>query len=188
MKRFVFIVPEFLNVYLKKDVGTIAYFMSKNHGYESWIVGYKNEENYSYQDGVPGVRLVFLDNTGNILRDFGEFIQKNAAQIDVLAFFGLYAERNGRWIRQYRELNPDGMVYAKLDADELVKGLVCPEWYFSLVQDVLVSAESQDIVEWLNQHWPIKVEWVRNGVRFEDDYQVIPYEGKKNIILTVGRL
>ena len=55
MKRFVFIVPRFFNMHLKKDVGMIPYFMSKNYGYESWIVGYKNEDEYpsyrwSWQD------------------------------------------------------------------------------------------------------------------------------------------
>lgn len=188
MKRFVCIFPELYNVSLKKDIGMIPCWLAREHGYESWLVGYQRDGAYPYA-ATMGIRLHFVADRSGSARDFVDFLQAEAAGIDVLQVYGLHNHFNVYLIRLYRQLHPQGKVYVKLDAGENIEELaVEDEILYLLSTCTLVSAESEEVCRWLNRHWPFPVACIPNGTDFPSAERSVVYVEKQDVILTVGRL
>jgi glycosyltransferase involved in cell wall biosynthesis len=174
-------------MHLTKDIGLIPYTMHKYYDCHSTIVCY-NYGNYADLKYLEGVKIDFLGGSGNFDVDISNYLASHS-EIDVLFLCGLYGF-NYSIIEKYREINPKGRIYLKLDAtlpwaerfqldDEKLK--------FLKLCDV-ISVECKELRTYLNNKWPVKVEYLPNGYWgfYEDDQ--LSYSKKENIILTVGRI
>lgn len=195
--NYVVLFPEAENVHLTKDVGMIAYVLHKYHNYDSTVVCYKNNNNYSYLDTeVKGLKIEFINKlTKNPLLDGLIYLLINSRKIDVLQLFHITSRRNYYWIALYKLLNPNGKVYLKLDADYSIKNFKFnlhkisgkAKTYLIKLCD-LISVETTEIYNYINQHWPIKVEYIPNGFYNCSKKEYVSYGYKENIICTVGRI
>ncbi|WP_048198661.1 glycosyltransferase family 4 protein [Methanocella arvoryzae] len=139
-RRLVFATffPGCENIHLTKDVGMIPYVLYKNHGYDSYLISYRNGDYPYLQTEVPGLRLIFLKKgPWHLLREWTLAIFKKGLivrgiealctaldalpvmlrmgrMIDVLQLYHLKDESIViGWI--YRLVNPRGKLYLKLD-------------------------------------------------------------------------
>lgn len=188
------LLPTIKNVHLIKDVGMIPYIMYKYYGYDSSIVVSSKEE-FTYTDNeVKGLKLNYIDNTNNPDVDGYNYLLKNAMNIDILQLYHLNS-RTLNWVRIYKSINKEGKVYIKIDGDFNYKTI---DFYnafdkesIDLINECdLISIETKDLYNHINNNWPIKVEYIPNGF-YTDNYSkkdIINYDNKENIICTVGRL
>jgi glycosyltransferase involved in cell wall biosynthesis len=190
MKKFVTIFPNAENIHLIKDIGMIPYTMYKEFGYKSSIACYKNGE-YSYlYSEVKGLNIDFIKkHTSKPVIDVAIYLLKNAKDIDVLHLFH-FGKKIFVWVWLYKLLNRNGKVYLKLDANRTIKDNslknIIKKAIFNKCD--LVSVETKELYDYLNQNWPVKVELIPNG--FIDNHKMItitPQE-KENYIITVGRI
>lgn len=187
--RFVTLFPETGWIHLLKDVGMIPYTMYKDFDYDASIVTYQNGDYPNLDNEVKGLKLEFLSRTNNDTKDGMEYLTNNARNIDILHLFHL-SQRTFEWIDTYKKLNPNGKVYLKLDTTESIKGADQGFWNWvmsSLTKCHVVSAETLEVCKCLNDRWPIRVEYIANGV-FECPKCLIDYQEKEDTILTVGRI
>lgn len=193
--RFVTLFPETQNVHLIKDVGMIPYVMYKEFNFESVIVCYQND-NYEYlETEVKGLKIDFLKKYSRKSVINGViYLIKNSKKIDVLQLYH-YVKRTKVWIILYKILNPKGKVYLKLDATIEIKKIKFDK--LSLINHInttvlkkcdLVSAETKEFVTFLNENWPVTVQYIPNGFYKESLDLFINYSTKDNIICTVGRI
>ncbi len=190
--RFVTLFPETENIHLIKDVGMIPYVMYKNFDYDASIVTYQNGT-YPYLDNeVAGLKLEYLSRIHNdSSKDVIEYLKLNAKDIDIIHLFH-WIPRTFDWINIYQELNPKGKVYLKLDATESILNMdivgCAGTWLLNILKKChVVSVETLDLCQCLNDNWPIKVEYIPNGFH-EIHKNPVAYQEKENTILTVGRI
>lgn len=195
--KFVTLFPETQNVHLVKDVGMIAYILTKYYGYQGTLVCYNNSEKYTYlHKEVKGLKLDFLKKyTGNDIIDGLCYLLTNARNIDVLHVFHVSARRNYAWILLYKLLNPQGKIYLKLDADVHIKDINfhkknmksrIKKWI--LEKCSLISVESVGLQQYLISHWRNDIQYIPNGYYNFGKKELVSYKDKENIICTVGRL
>lgn len=192
--RFVTIFPQTENVHLLKDVGMIPFVLHEKFRYDSIITTYDNSK-YSYlSNEVKNLKINFLRKyTNNEVVDVCIYILKNAKQIDILHLFHL-RKKIIIWIFIYKLLNRNGKVYLKLDCGRSFKnsnfdlrGLKNMFRKSIIKKCTLISAETKEAYDYINEHWPIKVELIPNGFK-KDVLRKIKPEEKENYIITVGRI
>lgn len=187
--RFVTLFPETGWVHLLKDVGMIPYTMYKNFDYDASIATYQNGP-YPYLDNeVKGLKLEFIDRSNNDTQDGIDYLTRNAGNIDVLHLFHA-CPRTFEWIHIYKKLNPNGKVYLKLDTTEAITGADLGVWNMiksSMEKCHVVSAETLEVCKCLNEKWPIRIEYITNGV-YEGPNRLIEYQEKEDTILSVGAI
>ena len=189
LRRWVTLFPETENVHLVKDVGMIPYMMQECFGYDSAIACRRNGEYPFLAQANWGLKLEFLnDNVVDSVEAGCEYLEKHAKEIDVLHVFHLQ-RRTYRWITLYKELNPQGKVYLKLDVvADVVNAKLNDETADILKLCDLISAETKYLYERLNALWPVKVEYIPNGFHDFHAQKPVSWEEKENVICTVGRI
>lgn len=187
-KTFVTLFPEAENVHLTKDVGMIPFIFHKYFKFNSKIACYNNGA-YPYLDReVKGLKLDFIENTGDSFVDGFNYIKRNAAQIDVLHLFHLLG-RSLAWIQTYKALNPYGKVYLKLDSDLCITQMTLTQQQIDILKMCdLITVETKYLYEYLNQHWPVKVEYAPNGFYDYGIRKDVSFYHKEDIICTAGRI
>lgn len=188
-KRICLIFPYIADVHLTKDIGLIPYILQKYFGYESTIATNKQGEYPSLDTFVKGIKLDFMDNTGDPARDIQNYIENNALNYDYICLYGVY-DFYIKASEIYKKIRSDGKIYLKLDANM--------SWMNSiqLNQDVdsflkrcdLISVECKDIYVYLNKKWPYRVEYIPNGYYDFNESNRVEYKEKENIIMTAGRI
>lgn len=181
---------------MTKDVGMIPYILHKYYSYNSTMLCYKNDEDYPYlEKEVKGLKIDFIKPyTKKSTYDALIYLIKNSRKIDVLQLFHL-ARRNFLWIAVYLLLNPKGKVYIKLDANltilnyKLSSDTILERIKIKLLKKCkLISVETYDLYNYLNDNWPVKVEYIPNGFYECEEKQTVHYDEKENVICTVGRI
>ncbi|MEG6570381.1 glycosyltransferase [Thermoanaerobacterium thermosaccharolyticum] len=186
--NFVTLFPETENVHLVKDVGMIPFILHKKYGYDSKIVCYNNGDYPYLNNEVKGLKIEFIENTGDVSYDGYQYLVKNANNIDVLNVYHLI-NRTIMWITIYKYLNPYGKIFLKLDANENIKNVKLNNKLIDILNECnIVSVETKSLYEYIKNNWPIKIQYLPNGFYDYDIIKEIDYDDKKNIILTVGRL
>lgn len=194
-KTFYTVMEQLENVHLVKDVGMIPFVMYRECGYDSYIVSYgKPVEEFEYlKTDVKGLKFAIRKkHTGNSIIDGCIWLVRNAKKIDVLHLFH-YKYSTFIWILFYKIFHPSGQVYLKLDIDadagihmkmkpHTLKYLAT-RWILGMCK--VVSCETKNFCEYANKYWPIRVEYIPNGVLKNN---IIPQNEKKKIVMTVGRL
>ncbi|TSA50940.1 MAG: glycosyltransferase [Nitrosomonadales bacterium] len=194
------------NVHLLKDAGMIPYLLGKQFGWDTEIVGNRNDTSYPYlKEPLADLAVTFL--TGKIGREPGletyAWLWKNAKKIDVLMLFHIRTTTIYQMLL-YKLRHPRGYVYVKADvADERIG---YAGWggrniftqfrrriLFSLfVKHVdLVSFECLRTFAGVTNIPASKKIHVANGVwrGLNERYGVspVPFEQKKNRIILVAR-
>lgn len=184
MKKFILYMPNMGNYLLTKDVGLIPFIMQKYEGYKSEILCYRiSDEIYDNK--------IYLENLEvNSIKDEEDILTK-LKNTDVLMMIGLY-EYNIHMINTYKNINPLGKIYLKLDANIFWMSNINKTINESLLSTLrrcdLITVESRRLQQLLSSIWRLKIEYIPNGYYDFTDDQVIKYEYKKNTILFVGRV
>ena len=89
--KFVTLFLRIKNVHLLKDVGMIPYLLHRDYGFDSTVVGLKNEEEYPYlENEVRGLKIRFLkDSRISPIISGARFVWDNAQNIDILNVYHL---------------------------------------------------------------------------------------------------
>ncbi|MBS4212620.1 glycosyltransferase family 4 protein [Neobacillus rhizophilus] len=212
-KTFYMLVPGFMDVHVTKDVGIIPYIMQKYLGYKAVYATYKPSDThisypslsfftediefdyiepsfYYHPDDI--LQTVYSSNLIDCCKDMVKYIENNAKKIDVLYVFGIYPFYFDA-VERYKELNPAGKVYLKLDANiSWINNTQMAAQFVKFLKNCdLITSES--IVEYINKKWPVPVHYIPNGyypLGCEENHltKIFAFEEKENIILTAGRL
>ncbi len=207
------LTPGLTDARLTKDIGLIPYIMQKHRGYKAVYATYKPtkdhvswpalhaftedvefdyiEPSFDYRhDNI--MQTVYGANLQDCSNDLTRYVVKNALDIDVLFIFGFYPYYHD-CVAKYKELNPQGKVYLKLDANiGWINSTPVDERFTAFLKNCdLITSET--LVEYLNSKWPVPVHYLPNGFyplgetenRLERN---VPFEEKEDYILTVGRL
>ena len=193
-KRLLTIFPALINVHLAKDVGMIPFILHKELGYDSTVATYKNGD-YIYLDNeVKGIKLSFISKiTGVSLLDGMIYMLLNLNKFDILQVYH-FSPRSIIWCFFFKIVKLGRCkTYLKLDAGDDVKkvrftglGMKLLEYFLSTVD--LVTIETTQIQEVLNNNWKRKVEYIPNGFYDYGIREEVPFAYKENLIITVGRI
>ncbi|MCS0674068.1 glycosyltransferase family 4 protein [Cytobacillus firmus] len=195
--RLVTLFPETENIHLLKDVGMIPYILQKYYNYDSKIVCYDNGDYPYLRELTKGLKIEILEKSKRkrvkdpyeaSIDDGYNYIKRHAKQIDILQIFHL-SDRSLPWISLYKLLNPKGKVYLKLDANADAKNIKLHESVISILRLCnLISVETKELYEYLNQHWPLRIEYLPNGFYDFGVRENILFEEKENIICSAGSI
>lgn len=181
------------NVQLMKDRVVIPYVCYRHFGSSMVIVTQKNGE-YPYLDYFEGITLHFLPCSEEAphIQAALQYVVENHKDIDLLFLFGPRLEYVAL-THTYKALNPNGIIYLKLDANSgWVNALPLDDknyLHFLEMADV-ISCESRKLQRFIYKKWRRRIEYIPNGIysSFYPAMRECRYEEKQNIILTVGRL
>jgi len=181
-KKFILYMPDINDGYFTRDFVLIPFVLQKHLGYEAEIIAEIGEDNYPNNEKYTRMKVTIISEKDEL--------QQRISLADVLMVFGIY-EHNLPIIKAYKQKNPQGKVYCKLDMNEIWLMRISQnsfEWskqYWNLCD--IITVESRRLQNLIKMYWKIKIEYIPNGYyNFWDD-SFIDYTGKSNIILTVGR-
>ena len=192
--RFVTLFLKTENVHLLKDVGMIPYFLMKEHGADSTVVTYRNDDSYGYADDeVRGLKLEFVRPSGYGREIDGIiYLAKNARKIDMLNIYHLNLS-SYLYETVYRLFNRHGRIYLKLDMNPtglincLRKTPVGMIKRATIRRSDIASVETTAMYRRLKRFFGDKILYVPNGcyIGGEEEGSTVK---KENVILTVGNL
>ena len=170
------------NVHLLKELGLLAWSMHKYLGYDSFMATYKNG-NYDYLKYLPGLRLEFIPNVKrDFVADSLTWLRSNAKRIDVLHLFHMY-DRTKRHVELYKQVNPSGKVYLKLD------GTVTKQNVFKDTSIIdFISTEFKEYAIEVAKVLKRPIGFVPNPIHPNEVQEFRKFENRKNNIFYVGRV
>lgn len=181
------------NVQLIKDRIMIPYVCYRHFGSSMTIVTQKNGE-YPYLDYFEGITLYLLPCSEEIthMQAAVRYVEANFKDIDMLFLFGARLEYV-ELAHTYKALNPDGIIYLKLDANSgWMNALPLEDENYSkfLAQADIISCEARKLQRFVYSKWKRRIEYIPNGIYypFYPAMRESRYGEKENIILTVGRI
>ena len=171
-----------INVHLLKELGILAWGMHKYLGYDSFLSTYKNG-NYDYLKFLPGLRLEFIPKVKrDFLNDSLDWLRNNSQKIDVLHLFHI-RERSKKHAELYKEVNPSGRVYLKLD------GIISKQNIFKDTSILdFISIEFKEYTNQISKILNRPVGFVPNPVHPDEIKEFRRFENRSNIIFYVGRV
>lgn len=172
-----------------KDVCLIPILMKEKYDFEAYIVTYGiNEELLKkyFQD----INCVNINITGNYLIDINDYLQQNAAKIDIVYLFGAYRSYD-MITKLYKMYNPQGKIYLKLDMNRYWLSYLKSQKYFKNLLEIsdLVTVEDTKLQNIINNEYNAKVESVsQNEALMKNNcYKIQDYirnEGTWEIIIS----
>lgn len=183
-KKISLFFPELEDQHLTKDICLIPYIMKEYFGYNASFIttgGFRE---------FPSNKKFLGDMSIYIGKDMEECMRE-ISKSGVLMLIWLY-QFNIDLINRYKEINPEGKVYIKLDAKMesmgYLNGYMNDYILNTLKKCDLISVENRNVQRYINSVWNLDVKYIPNGYYdfISNDY--INYEEKKNIILFVGRV
>lgn len=179
------------NVQLLKDRVLLPYVCYRTFG-ESFRIVTQSTGDYPYLSYLEGADFVSLPEGQSHMEAAVRYVSEHSRDIDLLFLFGA-REEYIELTRTYRSLRPDGLIYLKLDTNiDWANAYPLYDTNFSaFLQDCdIISCEARRLQSFLYKKWLRPVEYIPNGVYYPlyPDADGVRYEGKENIILTVGRL
>lgn len=177
------------NIHLIKDVGTIPFIMAKHFNYNAKLATYNNGD-YSYLNNeVKELNIEFIEKKyTSDYKNCRKYLINNSRGIDILNLYH-FTDTTLKLILIYKFFNFKGKVFLKLDADQGIKDIKIDNWcYYILKKCNLISVESKKLYEYLNDNWPVDVQYIQNGYYNFVEKKQAKYEEKDNNILFVGRV
>lgn len=207
MKKMTLIIPlEIKEFHLYKDVGEVPYYLSKNYQIESEIV-YLGEGPTGRFRNVTLIpckgfmsKLRKIPGLGGIFYSIRllTYLIHHAKKIDVLMLFH-FSKFNFLAIMLYKLINPKGKIYNKLDLDphhiEKKNNNLILKKYINSIN--LFSVETLIAYNKIKNNFhgfdiENKLLYLPNGfdedLVVENNIKINDFEGKENLIITVGRL
>lgn len=202
--RWVTYFPKFTRVHLTKDVGLIPYY-AHLAGFDASLVGHADER-FELPEEAAGLHLDILEDQGQrffLDRAFLKWLSQNAKSVDILHLFHL-ARDTIFYGAYFKNLNPGGKVYLKMDAynDHLLqrkryakgdlKNFVIGKVEERFLRNLdLASIENRDGLNLAKKTYPElrhKLFYLPNGCN--DDFLLNRFPDlpeKEKLILSVGR-
>lgn len=170
----------FDSVTFTKDIGLIPITFKKHLGYNCEFLCYKINGPYDKLTEA-GIHVTFIESE--------ETIAAVLKKTDILILYGIY-DYNLDMIVKYKAVKPDGKIYLKLDMNiHWLRRIQMNDNLVNLLhQCTLISVECRSLHKYIKEHWPVRVEYIPNGYYNFGDINMIKYEEKENIIITVSRL
>lgn len=211
-KQLVLLFHDFSKEHLGKDVFLVPYYIGKKLGYQVKICFPKRKYNEELPKSYRNVSLesFYCPNTKGVKYYYPFFAMlwmlRHYKEIDFLMLFHFFF-RTIFITEFFRMLNKRAFLYVKLDIPDFVvskidnrisHNCVLAYLYKNFSEKVnLFSCETNEVFEDIKHSnlFPFindKISLMPNG--FDDDYikeigmEILPYEKKKNLMLTVGRL
>ncbi|MCL1990697.1 MAG: glycosyltransferase [Defluviitaleaceae bacterium] len=182
-KKFMLYLTGLTDGYFTIDAGIIPFVMEKHHGYDAEIVAEAGEDRYP-------ANAKYTENMKVTIVADKEALHQHLSEADVLFVFGMY-EHNLPIIENYRQKNPLGKVYCKLDMNEIwLMRLAQHQWWWTkhfLNQCDLITVECKRLQNLIKCYWQTKVQYIPNGYYNFWEHETVPDASKSNVILTVGR-
>ena len=175
--------------YIFKDICLIPILLGEYLGYTVLITTEINKE--KLKETFPNVNFEFVAFQDHYEINMNQYLKDHASEIDIAFAFGAYPAYL-QLLETYKLSNPYGKTYLKLDMNRYwLNRLVInqPDYLIRLFQHCdFVSAECSPIVKILEEKFQRKIYHIPNGYYDFFPTEVVSYDEKKNIILTVGRL
>ncbi|URN95759.1 MAG: glycosyltransferase family 4 protein [Candidatus Pristimantibacillus lignocellulolyticus] len=212
-KSFYLLAPYMADNHLTKDIGIIPYIMQKYVGYKAVFATYKPPNGnvtwptlqlYSEDIEIDYIEpsfeyhpehvmdTVFSNNVYDCGNDLEQYIESNASKINVLFIFGFYQFYYNA-INKYKELNPTGKVYLKLDANIIwINNTILTDEFTKFLGNCdIISSET--MVEYISQKWSVPIHYIPNGYYSLGNAEngldkIFAFEEKEDIIFTAARL
>lgn len=177
------------NIHLIKDVGMIPFIMAKNFNYNAKLATYNNGD-YSYLNNeVKELNIDFIEKKyTSDYKNCKKYLITNSRNIDILNLYH-FTDTTLKLILIYKFINLKGKVFLKLDANEDIKNIKITNWYCYILKKCnLISVESKKLYVYLNNNWPINIQYIQNGYYNFIEKKRVNYKEKENNILFVGRV
>ena len=174
---------------LTKNVGVVPYIFHKEYGFHSVMVTGRGGPYPSLNTYVKGLELARMESPEQ--EHLLDYMEKQAADMDVFVMHGplpfYYA-----LLERYRELRPDGKVYLELDPNGWWMNRIPPDqelFQRFLSQCDVIGVSCRRMQRYLSAKWPCRLDYLPNGYYdFAGGDIHVDFNGKENVILTVGRI
>lgn len=196
--RFLTLFPNCENVHLVKDVGMVPYCLHKFSAYDSTIASYKNGDYPYLNTEVEGLKQVFIVKKYSSERlNVLYFLMKNAKNYDVLQLyhFSISSLIYLTFFKLLKSFSSIKKTYLKLDADDGILDVKLDGFFGWLAKLMLskidlISVECKVLYDKLKPipFWNENLIYMPNGFYTHEIRNLIEYEEKQNIVLTVGRI
>ena len=183
-KRISLFFPLLEDQHLTKDICLIPYVMKQYFGYNASFITTGERREFPSNKKFLGDIPIFI---GKDIEDSIREISKSG----VLMLIWVYPF-NIELINRYKEINPSGKVFIKLDAKMesmgYLNGYVNDYILNTLRKCELISVENRNVQKYINSVWNLNVKYIPNGYYDFISNEDINYKEKKNTILFVGRV
>lgn len=167
------LVPILLGDYLQYDVTIVTTELNTTALHEAF----------------PSVKLHHIPFEGGYEENMNAYIKEQAQEIDIVFAIGPYPSYLSMF-QTYKQVNPNGKIYMKLDVNRFWLSRLFTYPYFKELLQLcdLVTSECEPIQREIQQALNVEIQLIPNGFYEHFPTETLPFEQKKNHILTVGRL
>lgn len=172
------------NAHLTKDIVMIPYILQKYFDYTTEILSNEIVDDLSdNKEFLEGLEITLLKSELDL--------KDKLLDTDILIIFGLY-NWNFNAIQLFKQINPRGKIYLKLDANSY--------WMFNVSKDInsavfdllkqctIISTESRRLQHLLNMLWNLNIKYIPNGYYNFINNDIVEFKEKENIIMFSGRV
>lgn len=167
------LVPILLGDYLQYDVTILTSELNESVLHETF----------------PSVTFQPIPFEGDFEANMNAYLKEHAKEIDIAFAIGPYPSYLSMF-KTYRQCNPNGKIYMKLDVNRFWLSRLLTYAYFEELLQLcdLVTSECAPIQAEINCILNADVKLIPNGFYEHFHTEPVPFMEKKNRILTVGRL
>jgi glycosyltransferase involved in cell wall biosynthesis len=186
------VFPETENVHLTKDVGMLPYALHHYYNYDATLLTCDNDTYENAVSQVPGLNIYRMRcDKKKVISNVIQYIYKNRKNIDCVQVYHLQF-RSLLWLTFFKIVKPSGKTFLKLDANEHIltyqfEGIKNKIKKYLLDRIDIVSVESKQLQNQLQEKWNRKIDLIHNGFQHIKSESVL-FSDKKNEIIQVGRI
>ncbi|ATP40606.1 glycosyl transferase [Solibacillus sp. R5-41] len=171
-----------------KDLCLVPILLGEYLNYDVTIVTSEFNESVLHQT-FPFVKFQHIPFEGSFEENMNAYLKEHAQEIDIAFAIGPYPSYLSM-LKTYKQYNPNGKIYMKLDVNRFWLSRLMTYSYFEELLHLcdLVTSECEPIQTQINSALNLDVKLIPNG--YYEYFPTVPvsFEQKKNRILTVGRL
>ncbi|WP_155591425.1 glycosyltransferase family 4 protein [Lysinibacillus cavernae] len=176
------------DAHIFKDLCLVPILLGDYLGYEVNIVTTEINENL-LQQSFPGVKFERVPFGIDYVANMNAYLVKHAKDIDIVFAIGPYPSYLSI-LQTYKQYNPHGKIYMKLDVNRFWLNRLKNDPYFLelLKQCDLLTSECASIQLAIREFSQLDIKYIPNGFYEHFHTEPVQYHEKENRILTVGRL
>ncbi|MEG0471339.1 MAG: glycosyltransferase family 4 protein [Solibacillus sp.] len=171
-----------------KDLCVVPILLGKYLNYDVTILTSELNETALHKT-FSSVKVQHIPFEGGFEANMNAYLMKHAKEIDIAFAIGPYPSYLSM-LTTYKQMNPNGKIYMKLDVNRYWLSRLLTNFYFKRLLHLcdLVTSECEPIQTEINRALNVDVKLIPNGYYEHFPTEPVHFEQKKNRILTVGRL
>ena len=171
-----------------KDLCLVPILLGEYLNCDVTIVTTELNESVLHQT-FPSVNFQYIPFEGGYEENMNAYLMEHAQDIDIVFTIGPYPSYLSM-LKTYKQYNPNGKIYMKLDVNRFWLSRLLTYSYFEELLQLcdLVTSECEPIRTEINRVLNLDVKLIPNGYYEFFPTEPVSFEEKKNRILTVGRL